>query len=190
MTKRLFLKHFLKSSSSAFTSLIWQKTTYATKYHSTQNQNHQNPSQIITQHSLTLSSYTSYTKCTLSPNNIFPYPYTHTKVHTLLSKYTHTTHKIHLNTHKAPHHIPYTSYISYTLTPITSTTTIFANSYPCHPRHTPNTLQPHFSTLPPHAQPCHIMPCHPKHTLSTLLHMPTDTFQLQYNIIPRKNRLK
>ena len=54
--------------------------------------------------------------------------YTHT-----ISKYTHTTHKIHLNTHKAPHHI---SYISYTLTPITSTTTILqliANSHPTHP---------------------------------------------------------
>ena len=117
-------------------------------------------------------------KSVLCPPTIYSISYP-ILIHTLkythfLSKYTHTTHKIHLNTHKAPHHISYTSYISYTLTPITSTTTILhliANSYPCHPRHTPTTLLHTPSTcltLPHHAMSsqAHFYTC--QHTPYTL----------------------
>ena len=121
MTKWLFLKHFLILLNLHLLLLFIINTIQPIPLHPKPKP--PNLSQIITQHSLTISSYTSYTKVYFVPQQNIPISY-QILIHTLkythtISKYTHTLLPKYTKTHtrlpiKSLTHLlhSYTHYIS------------------------------------------------------------------------------
>ena len=117
-----------------------------------------NLSQIITQHSLTLPSYTSYTKVYFVPQQyILISLYTHTRVHTLHFKiHTHYSQNTPKHTQGSPSHL---------LHLLHSYTHHIYNNY-----------------ITPHCQLISLSPkAHSKHTPTTLLHTPSTCLTLPHH---------